>query len=268
MSYALKSTGILQEIGESVKAAVEVKKNKVPESSLKELASSRVSPPKDFCVPFGREGLNVIAEVKKASPSQGPIAPELDHVTVASDYLKSGAQAISVLTEPKYFGGDVSFLQDIRKAHPEAYLLMKDFFVDSYQLQEALAFGADAILIIVSLLGPEQSGDLYKKAMALGLTPLVEVHDAAEMDAAIDFGAQLIGINNRDLKTLKTSIDTSFSLIKKSVSKCTFIAESGLNSHEQLVALNEAGCHGFLVGTSLMKTGTPGMALKRLLGAG
>lgn len=209
----------------------------------------------------------VIAEIKKASPSKGDIAPDLEPVAVAKDYVKNGAVALSVLTEPQYFKGSLDYLRQIRESCPETPLLMKDFFIDEYQLYQAKEAGADAILIIVALLGREGSQNLLDKACELGLTALVEVHNESELVIAKDIGADLIGINSRNLKTLDISLDNILRLIPFVPTNAVVIGESGIKTKADLRELKAAGCHGFLIGTHLMATGQPGRALADLIGS-
>ena len=165
-----------------------------------------------------------------------------------------------------YFKGDLQFIKDIRSAYPQARILMKDFFVDEYQLYQALEAGADAILVIVGLLGNEKSKKMAALAKDLGLYTLVEVHDEEELAIALGIQADLIGINNRDLRDLSISLETSKRLASRIPTEKITISESGIESHEDIRQLQDHGYNGFLVGTSLMKTGTPGNALKELIG--
>lgn len=236
--------------------------------------------PRDFRRAFMAEGPRVIAEIKFASPSRGRIFPgnpsPAEAVRVAEQYLSAGAAALSVLTEPEFFQGDPSYLRAIREAHPEAPLLMKDFVVDLYQLHLARWAGADAVLLIVAALGRRLAA-LLESAQALGLYALVEVHTEEEMAAARRAGAILIGVNCRDLKTLKTDLDVARRLASSHGTPLTskgkavvrpqpvLIAESGMSRREEFVELAALGYRGFLVGTTLMETGRPGFALRKLL---
>ncbi|MBF0442538.1 MAG: indole-3-glycerol phosphate synthase TrpC [Oligoflexales bacterium] len=254
---------VLHEIGNASRIRVEKEKSLTPLASLKDRDPGRR--PLDFRKIFDSKGLNIIAEVKRASPSKGDIFIEADPLKVADEYISNGAKAISVLTEPDYFKGDISFLKSIREAHQSFPLLMKDFFVDEYQLYQALHSGADAILIIMALLGEMESEKMLRGAILLGLTPLVEVHDEEELGAALNIGASLIGINNRNLKSLEVSLNTTMDLLPKIPSGITVISESGLETQNELLNLRKAGCHGFLIGSSFMKSRTPGTALRRIL---
>ncbi len=265
MALDQKTQSVLHRIGHSAQTRVDEQKKRLPLEQLQAEWAALPRKANPFTALFGADGLHVIAEVKLASPSRGDIAPELDPVAVAEDYLKHGARALSVLTEPFYFKGQLDYLRAIRKAFPQASLLQKDFVVDPYQIYEAALAGADAILIIVALLGAKESRFLHDMARSLGLSVLVEVHDREELEIAKDFGAELIGINNRNLKDLSISLDTTHQLLPYCPKDAYLICESGLKTHEDLLAMRKAGCHGFLVGTSLMQTGTPGPALQRIL---
>jgi len=213
---------------------------------------------------FRHDGYNIIAEIKFASPSEGDIYPAGDPVSIAEAYLQAGASMLSVLTEPLYFKGTLEYLVAVRHARPDALLLRKDFMVDPYQMPEAKACGADAILLIVAMTEPALTKDLFQAANALGLTPLVEVHDEAELEEALKLGADFIGVNNRNLKTLKTDLDTSRRLAKLKPEGSVFISESGLSTAADLRAMKEIGYDGFLMGTHFMRSGKPGEALRVL----
>ncbi len=220
--------------------------------------------PKDFTQAFQKEW-NIIAEVKKASPSQGDIAADIDHLLVAQDYMTNGAAALSILTEPLFFKGKIEYLQDIRKSLAKAFLLQKDFVVDGYQLYEAALIGADAVLLIVAMLGEKATQRLYSVATDLGLSVLMEVHDREELEVAKRIGAKLIGVNNRNLKDMTISLDTSRELIAHMPAGAVPVAESGLKSHAEIKELKALGYKAFLVGTQLMQSGAPGKALKELI---
>ena len=257
---------VLMRIATSTRERVATAKAHTPQSVLEaQIADSRQ--PLDFTQAFTRPGFNIIAEVKLASPSKGPIAPDLDPLTVAADYLAFGAAALSVLTEPDYFNGRLDYLTAIRQAQPGARLLMKDFMLDPYQFFQARLAGADACLLIVAMLTAAELRDYYALAQELGLTPLVEVHNEAEMQAAVDLGASLIGVNNRDLKTLSTDLKTSQRLAPLAPPGAILICESGLSRGEDLKHAQGWGYSGFLIGSHLMATGQPGQALGHLLAA-
>lgn len=214
-------------------------------------------------------GPRVIAEVKFASPSEGFLrapgsASPAEAARIAASYAKAGAAAISILTEPEYFSGDPSFLTAARAALPDAVLLMKDFLIDVYQLELARACGADAVLLIAALLGPRLHEMLFA-ARARGLSALVEVHDEIEAEAALKFAADVIGVNNRDLKTLKTDLGISRRLAPLATKAAAAVAESGLRSRAEIDELSALGYKGFLIGGSFMKSPEPAAALSALL---
>lgn len=224
--------------------------------------------PRDFARAFDGRGPRVIAEVKFASPSEGFLQPPekanpQEAARVAGAYLHAGAAAISILTERHFFAGAPEFLSEARRSHPDAFLLMKDFFIDEYQLELARAEGADCILLIAALLGPALPV-LHEKAKALGLSALVEVHDAEELELAKKAGAALVGVNSRNLKTLVTDLGVARALAGQAPG-AVMIAESGLKTRADIDGLAALGYQGFLIGTSLMKGGDPGGALKALL---
>ncbi len=219
----------------------------------------------DFCQIFSTHSA-IIAEIKFASPSRGNIYPRtLDHVAIAASYLKQGASALSVLTEPHYFKGHINYLSDIRAAFPTAHLLLKDFVLSEQQLMQALAYGANAVLLIVAFLDPILLRQLYDSALSMGLTPMIEVHDEQELALAQTLNPKIIGINNRNLNTLKIDLETSRTLIKQ-VSHAYMICESGLQTAAQLHEMTQLGFHGFLIGSHLMATDDPGEALAKLRG--
>ena len=223
--------------------------------------------PLDFSASFSGDGLKVIAEVKLASPSFGSFG-DVDPLEMAKEYLANGATALSVLTEPDYFKGSIGYLASIRP-YADIPLLMKDFFLDEFQLDQAIAAGADCILLIVAMLERDLLERLYGAARERGLSALVEVHNEEELQVALEMGARVIGVNNRNLHTLAVSLDVASRLAPialESYRDITLICESGIHNHEEMVELNSLGYRGFLVGTSLVKSGEPGNKLKELLG--
>ncbi|MBI3555025.1 MAG: indole-3-glycerol phosphate synthase TrpC [Deltaproteobacteria bacterium] len=255
---------ILDQIADRTRLRVAELKEKTPLAALTR-AAENARTPHDFGAAFANGSDNIIAEVKLASPSEGDIAPQLDPLKVAADYLANGAAALSILTEPHYFKGDLRYLEGVRAANPGAKLLMKDFVVDEYQLFQARAHGADAVLILLAMYEPKQAQSLYAQALNLGLTALVEVHDEAELELAAKLGAKLIGINNRNLKTMKVSLDASERLAALAPRSARLISESGIKTSADLKRLSALGYRGFLIGTHFMKTGHPGNALHKLL---
>jgi indole-3-glycerol phosphate synthase len=237
--------------------------------AAKSLAALKKEPlfarkPRGLRKDFARDDYNIIAEIKFASPSEGRIRDGGDPLPVAEGYLAAGARMLSVLTEPVYFGGSLGALARVREAHPDALLLRKDFILDPYQLVEARAAGADAALLIAALTGKDLTAELLEEARALDLTPLVEVHDEAELETVLSLGAEVIGVNNRNLKTLKTDLGTSRRLAARKPKDALFICESGLKSANDLQEMRKLGFDGFLMGTHFMKAEDPGAALAGL----
>jgi indole-3-glycerol phosphate synthase len=222
-------------------------------------------PPRDFeraLTPSpGRARL--IAEVKRASPSRGVLKADLDPVALATTYARHGVDAISVLTDAKYFRGS---LDDLAAAHAavDVPVLRKDFTLDEYQLWEARAAGADAVLLIVSILDAARLHDLAAAAKGLGLTALVECHTAAELDAALAIGARVIGINNRDLATFETRLDTTLALLPHIPPGPTVVSESGFFTADDVRRVIDAGAHAVLVGEGLVKAADVGAKVREL----
>ena len=204
--------------------------------------------------------LRLVAEIKRASPSKGVFDADLDAVAQARDYAKAGAAAISILTEPDYFKGSIDDLAAVSAAFAEdpdrPALLRKEFIFDSYQLLEARAFGADALLLIVMMLEPAALRDLLAETRGLGMEALVEVHDEAEMAAALEAGATVIGVNNRDLRTFHEDLGTFERLAPLAPPDVTLVAESAVRSPEDARRMADAGAHALLVGEALVRSGT------------
>ena len=211
------------------------------------------------------QGRAIIAEVKKASPSKGIIRENFDPVSIARSYETYGAAAISVLTDEKFFLGSLEYLEKIRR-QVSVPLLRKDFLFDEYQIYEARAFGASAVLLIVSILEETQLRDLSAVAQQTGMDCLVEVHDEAECDRAVKIGARLIGVNNRDLRTFLTSTRISERLVRYLPDDVFVVSESGLHSVEQLRKLEAEGVGAFLIGETFMTAPDPGASLGGFLG--
>ncbi|MGD9762949.1 MAG: indole-3-glycerol phosphate synthase TrpC [Candidatus Binatia bacterium] len=217
-----------------------------------------------FAAALGARRPALIAEVKKASPSKGVIRVDFDPVAIAHRYVAGGAAAISVLTEERYFLGSPSYLAAIRAAVPLP-LLRKDFIFDPYQLTETRAWGADAALLIVAMLDDGALTELHAAGRALGLDMLVEAHTAAEVDRAVAAGATLIGVNNRDLTTFVTTLETAERLLPLIPPTALAVAESGIETAGDIARLRAAGYQAFLVGESLMRAPDPAAALAALL---
>ena len=207
---------------------------------------------KSFYQALAKEGLSIIGEVKKASPSKGIIAEDFPYLQIAKDYEAAGIDAISCLTEPKYFLGKDQYLQEIAQA-VSVPVLRKDFLIDPYQIYQAKLLGAKAILLIVSLLGERELKEFLGIAGKLGLDALVECHDEEEIRCALSVGAKIIGVNNRNLKTFSVNMENSLSLRNLVPKGQLFVAESGMSKPEELRRLEEAGVNAVLIGESLMR---------------
>jgi indole-3-glycerol phosphate synthase len=206
----------------------------------------------------------VIAEIKKASPSAGLIRKDFDFIKIAREYREAGAAALSVITEVRHFRGGLEILASLRWNN-SLPLLRKDFIVDRYQVLEARHAGADAVLLITALLDTAALRDLRTEAERYGMDALVEVHNEPELERALESGATMIGVNNRDLRTFQVSLDVSINLARKIPGMVLPVAESGIRNVGDLRRLSDAGYRGFLVGEQLMRAPSPGAALKELL---
>jgi len=217
-------------------------------------------------------GVSIIAEVKRASPSKGTLNRSLDAAALAAEYARAGAQAISVLTEESHFGGSLDDLgaarEGLRLAHTECPLLYKGFVVDRYQLLEALAWGADAVLLIVAALGDGRLNDLYRHARSLGFTPLVEVHSRDELDRALEIGPEVIGINNRDLRTFQVDLGVTAQLRRHVPRDCVLVSESGIREPQHVRDMAALGVDAVLVGEALVTSEDAGTTLRALKKAG
>ena len=261
---AHSNTGtVLDRILEARRAEVDHRKRVLPETALK--YGVKAAPPvRDFSAALSRDALNIIAELKPASPSRGIIRDPFDPVALAKSLEAAGAAALSVLTEGEFFGGSLKNLRDARKevALPA---LRKDFIFDTWQVWEARANDADSFLLIVAALSDPLLCDLLALGRELKMEPLVEVHTRAELDRALAADARIIGVNNRDLKTLALRTETSFELIDHIPDYCLAVAESGLRTHADLQELRRAGFDAFLIGEHLMLAPDPASALFHLL---
>ncbi|MBI4196646.1 MAG: indole-3-glycerol phosphate synthase TrpC [Deltaproteobacteria bacterium] len=206
----------------------------------------------------------IIAEIKKASPSAGLLRPEYDPIGIAQMYEENGASAISILTDRHFFQGDLSDLTKVRQV-VRLPVLRKDFIFDEYQIYEARGAGADAVLLIVRLLEGSQLEDYLALAHGLGMAALVEVHDENDLNRAVSSGAGLIGVNNRDLDSLKTDVAVTERLAPKAPKESLLVSESGISTRKEVERLQKVGVNCFLIGESLLREKEPGQALKGLL---
>ncbi|HLL94475.1 MAG TPA: indole-3-glycerol phosphate synthase TrpC [Spirosoma sp.] len=207
----------------------------------------------------------IIAEFKRKSPSKGIINDRADVTTTTQGYVKAGAAVLSVLTDEPFFGGIPADLQAARLANPETPILRKDFIIDDYQILEAKAWGADVVLLIAACLTPQQIIDLSELAHNVGMQVLLEVHDEEELDRSLTHTVDLVGVNNRNLKTFVTAIDTSLRLVERIPDTFAKITESGLQDAQTMRTLFQAGFDGFLIGEAFMKTPDPAAALAGLV---
>lgn len=259
---------ILDTIAASTRKRVDRRKEAAPEKEMIKLAYRELEhSPSRGRLPFRealrKPGISFICEVKKASPSKGLIAPDFPYVTIAKEYEAAGADAVSVLTEPEFFLGDNRYLEEIRRA-VSLPLLRKDFTIDPYQIYEAKTLGASAVLLIVSLLKKDQLKEYLAICRELELSALTEAHSEEEVAAAAEAGAEILGINNRNLKTFEVDFSNALRL-RHLVDKDTlFVAESGISSGEDIKALSGAGVDAALIGETLMRAADKRKELERL----
>ena len=255
---------ILDRILDTKRRELDAARTRVSPDALARSAEAAALPVRDFRAAV-RSGPapRVIAELKRRSPSKGEIRPDFDPLACARAYAAGGAAAISVLTDADYFGGSLEILERVRGEVAQP-LLRKDFLIDAYQVDEARLAGADAVLLIVAALAPERLSELQSRARALGLASLVEVHDEAELEVALAAGAELIGINNRDLRSFQTDLAVTERLAPRVPEDVTLVAESGIFTPEDVARLSRAGAHAFLVGESLMREDDVARALEQL----
>jgi indole-3-glycerol phosphate synthase len=259
---------LLDTIVAATRRIIEVRQQQESLAALAERAGAMPSRTGRFQLALTRtDRLNIIAECKRRSPSRGVLRSDYDPVAIARAYEVAGAAAVSVLTEPTFFDGSLEHLIAVRGA-VEVPLLRKDFIVSEYQLLEAKAAGADAILLIVAALRPVELKVLHDQTRRHGLDALVEVHDAKELAIAIDAGARIVGVNNRNLRTLEVDVHASEELIAQMPPEIVAISESGLKTPEDLVRLRQRGYRAFLIGERLMTAADPGAELVHLLSVG
>ena len=244
---------------------LQIEQEQVPLATLKSKLAN-LPPTKDFRCAIAQSGnINLIAEVKKKSPSKGVIREDFDPIQIAETYAKNGAAAISVLTDVRFFDGRLDYLSSIRQV-VDVPLLRKDFTIDPYHIYQARVAGADAILLIVAALTKDQLREFMDIAESLSLASLVEVHTDTELEIALDVGAEIIGINNRDLRTFHTDLATTFSLREFLPTGKVVVSESGIYTRADVESLREAGVDAILVGESLMRSPDIGEQVRKLIG--
>jgi len=227
-----------------------------------------VEPPRGFRrTLLEAEAIAIIAEAKKASPSKGVIRPDFDPASIAANYLAGGASAMSVLTDERFFAGSLDYIPLVRQAVPLP-VLRKDFIIDVLQIEEAHAYGADAILLIAAILETERMRDFRQMAEGLGLDALVEVHDERELERALAADSTLIGVNNRNLKDFSVDLETTFRLRREMPDDIPLVSESGIRDRQDILRLIEADVQAALIGETLMRAGDEAAMLRTLLGRG
>ncbi|MGH9770764.1 MAG: indole-3-glycerol phosphate synthase TrpC [Candidatus Acidiferrales bacterium] len=257
---------ILDQIVDARRESIAHRKRVLPEVALK-IAVEKAEPPRDFAGALTHSEYNIIAELKKASPSRGIIRPGYVPADLAPLLERAGAAALSVLTEEEFFLGSLADLKAARKT-THIPVLRKDFIVDPWQVWEARAAGADTFLLIAAILSDDSLRKLLELGHALKMEPLIEVHSREELDRVIAAGARIIGVNNRDLRDFRVRLEVSLELIESIPDSCIAVSESGLHSHDDLVRLRSAGFDAFLIGEFLMKAADPAEPLRSLLGSG
>ncbi len=264
---AVGGPDLLEAIVAATRCEALLREEQVSRAALERAAARRSPRAAAFRAGLAAGGrFNVIAECKRRSPSRGILRADYRPERIAQEYAAAGAAAVSVLTEPTFFDGRLSDLAAVRAA-TDLPLLRKDFIVSPYQLAEARAAGADAVLLIVAALDEPGLRLLHDAAAEYELAVLVEIHDAAELSRALDAGAQIVGVNNRNLRTLEVDVEASHALIDRIPAATVSVAESGLRDSVDLVELRQAGYDAFLIGESLMTRESPGAALAALLRA-
>ncbi|MGH9805160.1 MAG: indole-3-glycerol phosphate synthase TrpC [Candidatus Acidiferrales bacterium] len=259
-----QTADILERIVAARRRALAAEKQTTPAAKLEERAAA-APPPRDFRAALTRDSVNVIAELKKASPSRGILRAVYNPAALAPALEQAGAAALSVLTEPEFFQGSLEDLTVARQV-TRVPVLRKDFLFDPYQLYQARAAGADAFLLIAAILTTGELKQLITLGKQIGMAALVEAHTDEELARALEAGAEIVGINNRNLKTLEVSVETSLRLIESVPEECVAVSESGLGAAAELARLRAAGFDAFLIGERLMQAADPATALRELMG--
>jgi indole-3-glycerol phosphate synthase len=256
---------ILDKIVATKKVEIESAKQTISASKLQEKLATAPPVRNFFAALAASPPIRLIAEVKKASPSKGLIRADFDHVAIANAYESAGASCISVLTDEQYFQGSLQYLSDVRNA-VGIPILRKDFIIDSYQLLEARAAGADAVLLIAECLDDCNLRKLHNETIELGMTPLVEFYEPNNLQRVIESGASLVGVNNRDLRTFEVDLQHSVRMRTQVPDECVFVAESGIFTYDDVSMLATAHVDAILVGESLMRQNDIEQAVKNLMG--
>jgi indole-3-glycerol phosphate synthase len=260
-----RAHNILDRIVDARRESIAHRKRVLPDVALKIAVEKKAPPPRDFPGVLSRDGINIIAELKKSSPSKGLLREEYAPAVLASGFEHAGAAALSVLTEEDFFHGSLADLKEASRA-TNIPILRKDFIIDPWQVWEARAAGADSFLLIAAILSDVMLKELLELGRTLKMEPLVEVHAAEELDRVIAAGARIIGVNNRDLRDFQVHIETSLALIEKIPDDCIAVSESGLRTQADIERLRRAGFDAFLIGEHLMREADPGAALRALRG--
>lgn len=264
METSARSKNILDTIVEARRTSVAHRKRALPEVALKIAVENSVPPPRDFAGALTLPGLNIISELKKASPSLGVIRENYSPSLLAAGLEAAGGVALSVLTEEDFFLGSLGDLKEASRV-TGIPILRKDFIIDPWQVWETRAAGADSFLLIAAVLDDQTLRELLELGRRLKMEPLVEVHSSRELKRVLNAEARIIGVNNRDLRDFQVHLETSLELIEAIPDECIAVSESGLHTNEDLFRLRRAGFDAFLIGEHLMKREDPGAALAELL---
>jgi len=266
MEISARPKNILDRIVEARRESVSHRKRVLPEAALRMAVGKKIPPPRGFACALTGPAVRIIAEMKKASPSRGLIRAEFAPASLAASLEGAGAAALSVLTEEDFFSGSLADLKEASRV-TRIPILRKDFIIDSWQVWEARAAGADSFLLIAAVLDDGILRELLALGRSLGMEPLVEVHSRPELDRVLVAGAQIIGVNNRDLQDFSVRLKTSLDLIHEIPDECIAVSESGLSTREDIDRLRNAGFDAFLIGEHLMQQDEPAQALIDLIGS-
>lgn len=266
MEISARPKNILDRIVEARRESVSRRKRVLPEAALRMAVDKKVPPPRGFASALTGPGVRVIAELKKASPSRGLIRTEFAPASLAASLEEAGAAALSVLTEEDFFSGSLADLKEASRM-TKIPILRKDFIIDSWQVWEARAAGADSFLLIATVLEDGLLRELLALGRSLKMEPLVEVHSRRELDRVLVAGAQIIGVNNRDLQDFSVRLKTLLDLIHEIPDECVAVSESGLSTREGIDRLRDAGFDAFLIGEHLMQQDDAAQALIELIGS-